>query len=145
MDVLTQLEQACAHGCVLLSESFAVALRPADPALVGDGVVQQPPFPAAADDTWVSTLAEGGVKPSIHNGAPEDDEDPMPPRKSITAARASHSIDVARLSLATTTAAVALPATAAPSVTVRRLGRVPTFNRHESRVPSHLKCFQLAR
>ena len=28
MDALTQLEQACAHGCVLLSQSFAFALRP---------------------------------------------------------------------------------------------------------------------
>ena len=37
MDVLTQLEQACAHGSVLLSETFAVALRPADPTFSGDG------------------------------------------------------------------------------------------------------------
>ena len=37
MDVLTQLEQACDHGSVLISETFAVALRPADSCLGGDG------------------------------------------------------------------------------------------------------------
>ena len=31
MDALTQLEQACAVGCVRISESFAAALRPNDP------------------------------------------------------------------------------------------------------------------
>ena len=31
MDAVTQLEQACQPGCVRLSESFAVALRPSDP------------------------------------------------------------------------------------------------------------------
>jgi len=31
MDAVTQLEQTCLPGCVHLSESFAVALRPSDP------------------------------------------------------------------------------------------------------------------
>ena len=63
MDVLTQLEQACDHGAVLLSETFAVALRPADPAFIGDGVAPRAPAPAA------SAVNDPPAAPSSGDGA----------------------------------------------------------------------------
>ena len=114
MDVVTQLEQACAHGCVLLSETFAVALRPADPAFSGDGIAlrrasdgfEVPPPAAPAEGGWDDLCGSGIAKE---------------PKLS-----ASH-----RLSMSTS--ASSLPhGSGAPSVAVRRLGlhRTPAAPHH---------------
>ena len=113
MDVVTQLEQACAHGCVLLSETFAVALRPADPAFSGDGVPRQSSDVAAAGPSESGEDIFSGVivKDPLLSAVPM-----------FTASSSS-------LMLSLSTAATSLPHDArAPSVTVRRLGlqRVPT-------------------
>ena len=122
MDVVTQLEQACAHGCVLLSETFAVALRPSDPAFSGDGIAlrQMPaaaavPPPAAPAEDGIDDVGGSGFGVSAVGGS----------GYGISASSASS------LRLSLSTAAVSLPqGVSAPSVTVRRLGRrrVPTFS-----------------
>ena len=114
MDVVTQLEQACAHGCVLLSETFAVALRPSDPAFSGDGIAlrQMPvaaaaPPPAAPIEDGIDDVGGSGFGVSAVGGS----------GYGISASSASS------LRLSLSTAAVSLPHGAnAPAVTVRRLG-----------------------
>ena len=104
MDVVTQLEQACAHGCVLLSETFAVALRPADPAFSGDGIPRQPSDVAAPAESGGDAIVSG-IKDPLFAVAPKS-----------TASSSS-------LMLSLSTAATSLPHDSrAPSVTVRRLG-----------------------
>ena len=109
MDVVTQLEQACAHGCVLLSETFAVALRPMDPAFSGDGI------PRKSSDVADPGPSDSGE--DIFSGDP------------LLAAAPKSTASSSSLMLSLSTAATSLPHDArAPSVTVRRLGlqRAPT-------------------
>ena len=121
MDVLTQLEQACAHGCVLLSETFAVALRPTDPAFSGDGVALRRASGGAAAPPPASP-AEGSRDAGGGSGVAKD------PTRSAAAIESSSTSPSLRLSLSTS--AISLPHVTSASVTVRRLGlhRVPTFS-----------------
>ena len=122
MDVLTQLEQACAHGCVLLSESFAVALRPSDPALV----FPLPPPPSDSDSA--AAAPPSGPAEGVDNATAGSsiNTDPL-----LLAARAPVSTpSSSSLRLASPPAAASPQGAVARSVTVRRLGlrRVPTFS-----------------
>ena len=130
MDVLTQLEQACAHGCVLLSESFAVALRPSDPALVGDGLALRRASGAAAATFPDAPVSDGfedddvGIRDAIHDPLSSD-------AASFTPALPPPSMR-SSLRLSLSTAATPLSHGAgAPAVTVRRLGlhgEAPSFS-----------------
>ena len=119
MDVLTQLEQACAHGCVLLSDTFAVALRPTDPALIGDSSESSlPPPPPDSDATAPPPgPAEGDEAGTVGSGIPPD---PLLRASRAPVPAPSRSSSSLRRSLST--AATSLQGAASPSVTVRRLG-----------------------